>query len=518
MGPIDRSRRRARVFLASGLVVVSMALGALPAGVAPGGGGGGGGPTPAFTLSPTSLSYSTPIGTSQVHDVTLTAGKKMVAIQTSATGAFTDNHAGTCWATYEGHGLTVPANASCTIQVQFSPTQATSYAGALTVTSCAKWTVSGGVIVCSKVDASTATSVSLSGDGTAPDLTISALTLGDGITPHGYNLTVTNIGNGAADLTSVGAQGYFEPTAAYNSTSGTGACGASFNPGTILAAGASTTLHVGCSGDGAAGDKYLVVRIDNSNALAEGNETNNDFAKPLVDFTIDAVSVQGADGSHVFNHTVTVKNVGAAAFGGNENVVVRGYLSPNAYLGGPGEDRNACFYRLTSSIAAGASETTSVPCDTTPIAGENYLILVADGNPIEYEAREANNAFAVLLPKDDLTITAVTNFGPSGAFPINYDVTVKVDGTLPIETSEILIAGVWSEDDVYANGADNPACNGLMPTDQLSDGETMVVSFSCSGPGPAPTDQYLVVKVDVGDPEWVAESDETNNEFAFLLP
>jgi subtilase family serine protease len=97
-------------------------------------------------------------------------------------------------------------------------------------------------------------------------------------------------------------------------------------------------------------------------------------------------------------------------------------------------------------------------------------------------------------------------------------VSVKVDGTLPIETSEILIAGVWSEDDVYANGADNPACNGLMPTDQLSYGETMVVSFSCSGPGPAPTDQYLVVKVDVGDPEWVAESDETNNEFAFLLP
>jgi hypothetical protein len=58
-------------------------------------------------------------------------------------------------------------------------------------------------------------------------------------------------------------------------------CGTSFSQGVSLAPGASTTIDVGCSGGPGQGDTALLVMVDDTNVVAESDETNNVFSQPL---------------------------------------------------------------------------------------------------------------------------------------------------------------------------------------------------------------------------------------------
>jgi hypothetical protein len=498
------------------LVLAALLAGAVPATAAPGGGhgGGGGGSAPPFTISPTNLTFAALVNQADTELLTLTAGRKSVAFVGNTAGAYSFTNLGTCWTTYLNQGLAVPANTSCTIEIAFIPSSGGLFPGSATITNCPQWNVVNGKVNCKKQDPSTAVTVSLSGTATAaPDLDIAGIILGDGVTAQGYVVVVRNLSNAAADLTGVGVQGYYEPTTTYDSTTGTGACGQTFNNGTILGAGATINITVGCSGAGASGDKFLVVRVDNTNALAESDEANNDFAKGLVDFEIGGITIEGANGTDLFHHTVTVRNIGGGAYDGSALSRVASYFSADAFL--DGTDRGLdCATTLPDAIAAGAEVGVPRPCNSTPQAGENYLIAVVDAAGTQYEAREANNAFAVALPKADLTVSAQDLQWGFGT--LSYQANVTVTGTLPIETSTILVVGVWTTDDVFGNGDDNPACGSPLPPDQASNGDVVSVVISCPNPGPS-AGQKLIVKVDAGSPEAVAESNENNNYFVAFL-
>jgi uncharacterized repeat protein (TIGR01451 family) len=110
-----------------------------------------------------------------------------------------------------------------------------------------------------------------------PDLTITSVVFSS--TGTSCTVTVKNVGTGTANLSGVGVQAYYEPDTTYNEVSGTPAGGTSFSQPT-LAPGATVDVTL-CSGTPAPGDNYVVVKVDNTNALAESDETNNVGYAPL---------------------------------------------------------------------------------------------------------------------------------------------------------------------------------------------------------------------------------------------
>ena len=116
-----------------------------------------GAPQVPFSVSPSGLSLTADVGAFDYELMTVTTGKKKVALENPASfGAgsrFFDTQAGSCWQTYGVSGLRIPANASCTIQVGFRSSSAGTFNDVMTVYACPEWHVDGG-IVCDARDAS----------------------------------------------------------------------------------------------------------------------------------------------------------------------------------------------------------------------------------------------------------------------------------------------------------------------------------------------------------------------------
>jgi hypothetical protein len=231
-------------------------------------------PGPPFSLSPDPLALSAPVGGFGYGFATVTTAHRAIVIQNPATfgtSTFSDTQAGSCWQSYESVGNPIPKQSSCTIQVGFHPSALGSYSDTMTVTFCKKWHVSGGQVVCDSTDGSR--SITVNGTATQPDLIVQAIafTAPANYPPHSYTVTVKNLGNGSADLSGVALQGYYSPNTTYPGDNP--ACGTTMS-GT-LTPGATTDVPVGCSFAPAAGDTYLVVKVDATNVLAESDETNN---------------------------------------------------------------------------------------------------------------------------------------------------------------------------------------------------------------------------------------------------
>jgi hypothetical protein len=140
-------------------------------------GKGGGGPA-AFTVSAAGASFSTAVDSFQYQLITVTTSHHPVVIQNPATLTgdvgpradntmiFSDTQSGSCWQKYESHGNPIPAQTSCTIQVNFHPDAVRTYDATLTVSQCTSWAIdpTWGFIVCSALGSSE--SVSLTGQGT----------------------------------------------------------------------------------------------------------------------------------------------------------------------------------------------------------------------------------------------------------------------------------------------------------------------------------------------------------------
>jgi hypothetical protein len=237
--------------------------------------------TLAFTLSPSKLSFTAEVGSFDYQMVTLKNRKNTPLVidplTTFSDPNFWDTQAGTCWQWYESLGYEIPAKATCTIQVGFSPKAAGTSSGSMAVYQCETWEVTdAGQITCSSTGFSQ--KISLSGSAVAPEvaLTITAIVFGAPGTPqantdHPYTVTVLNSGTATADISSVGIQGYYDPTAG-TWPGEVGACGVTMT-GT-LAPGATKDVPVGCSQQPPSG-YYLVVKVDAGDNLAESQEGNN---------------------------------------------------------------------------------------------------------------------------------------------------------------------------------------------------------------------------------------------------
>lgn len=147
MGPA----RAAQAGLMSALLLAAMAITAAGVSAAP---------APGFTLSAAALSFSAYVGSSDTQDVTVTTGRKAVALDLEFFhGYYTDSGTGTCMATYQ---MQVPANSSCTITVAFTPLVSGSTSTTMAITQCLKWTLVGGTVQCDRSHVSD--TVNLSGD------------------------------------------------------------------------------------------------------------------------------------------------------------------------------------------------------------------------------------------------------------------------------------------------------------------------------------------------------------------
>lgn len=135
----------------------------------------GAAPPTGFTLSPSTLSFSTAVDTLQFQFVTVTTHRRLVitnpatitgdTTRTDGFVIFGDTQAGSCWQQYESLGNPIPANTTCTIQVGFYPEEAKTYNATLTVSRCTHWTTDPNFnfVVCTAFDGSE--SISLTGTG-----------------------------------------------------------------------------------------------------------------------------------------------------------------------------------------------------------------------------------------------------------------------------------------------------------------------------------------------------------------
>ena len=160
-------------------------------------GGGGGSTTTTFTLSPTQLTFTTPVGAAGLAYVTVTTKSKPVAMgqATSSFFRFIDTGGGSCWTSYGALGQKIPANTSCTIAVSFSANILGTFTGTLSVAECTKWHLSAsGGILCDKP--ATPQTVALSGTSIngIPDLAVLGV-VRNTVGPNGpadYRVDVTN--------------------------------------------------------------------------------------------------------------------------------------------------------------------------------------------------------------------------------------------------------------------------------------------------------------------------------------
>ncbi|MGB2874278.1 MAG: CARDB domain-containing protein [Gaiellaceae bacterium] len=338
-----------------------------------------------------------------------------------------------------------------------------------------------------------------------PDLTITSIAYPNNDL-SACTVTVKNIGTGTANLSGVVVQGYYEPDTTYNSTTGDPAGGTTFSQPT-LAPGASVDVTI-CTGSAPAGDKYLVVKVDATDALAESDETNNVAYKalPAPDLTITSIAYPNGDLSAC---TVTVKNIGTGT-ANLSGVVVQGYYEPdttyNSTTGDPAG--GASFSQPT--LAPGASADVTI-CNGSAPPIDHYLVVKVDATDVLPESNENNNVGYAPLPGPDLTITSIDY--PNGDLSACV-VTVKNIGTTTADLTGVIVQGYYEPDTAYNPITGDPAGGSTFSQGTLAPGATAQVTI-CTGSAPS-TDHYLVVKVDALNV--LAESNEDNNVAYKPLP
>ena len=315
---------------------------------------------------------------------------------------------------------------------------------------------------------------------------------------------------------------------------------------TSLAGGASytTTITCGTTAATASGTYTLFVRTDGSNnpplfagVVAESDETNNTSSVSITlptkpDLVTSSVSVgtisEAKAGSYSFPVTFTVTNNGASASQPSWNDYC--YLSADGTLDASDQVLTGGNARSTS-LAGGASYTTTVTCGTTTstAAGTYTLFVKADGSNngplaagVVAESDETNNTAttSITLPtKPDLVTSSVSvgtivhNGNGSYSLPVTFTVTnngssaaqpswndycyLSTDGTL--DSSDQVLSGGNARSTSLAGGASYTTTVTCGTSTTTAAGTyTLFVKADGSNNGP------LVAGV-------VAESDETNN-------
>jgi hypothetical protein len=226
-----------------------------------------------------------------------------------------------------------------------------------------------------------------------PDLIIQVITFTPTAeSPDAYTVTVKNQGVSTADLTNVGAQGYYTATKD-DWGNGDPACGSTFVAETTLAPGATIDLPVSCSATPPSGDSWLVVKIDSGDALTESDETNNITSVGLAsDLIIQTVNRTAPDSYPPHSYTVIVKNQGAST-ADLTNVGAQGYYADVAGTW-PADDA-ACgsTFNVGTTLAPGATIELVVGCDFG--TSRQWLVVKIDSGDALTESDETNNIFSL---------------------------------------------------------------------------------------------------------------------------
>ena len=317
-------RRRAGWLLAISLVVVAVW-------VACGGGGGGGGytpppPAPSVSLSPATLTFSSQNTktTSPPLSVTLAnVGNASLSISGIALGGTNPGdfgQTGNC-------GSTVLAEASCTINVTFTPTATGSRNASLAITDNASGSPH---------------SVSLTGTGTQPVVSLSPSSLSFGTWTLGssstmQNVTVSNTGSGPLNVSSVAIGGANAGDfALVNSCSGA-----------ILPAGYGCNSTVTFTPTAAGSRSASLSITDNASDSPQSLALTGTGANPVISLSPSSINFGGvAVGSSSKAQTVTLLNTGKST------VNIAGFYTSSENF----PVTNHC----PTSIAGGASCTISV--------------------------------------------------------------------------------------------------------------------------------------------------------------
>jgi len=262
--------------LRAALATAILTLAAIVAGISP----AAAAPPIPFSLSTGSLVLpTTHIGATTTNSITISTNQKKVVMEQGVIGPGTP-FADSCPSPTHGYpgalGLAIPARTSCTVQISYTPTLAGPYTATMNFYACKRSHPDpiGGFIVCDFRDANLP--LQLSGAVDTPDLVITSLTLGDGATPYGYQVTIKNQGAYVADLSNVSILGFYSPdSTTYDGSTQNAACGSTFASGESLAVNDTRSVTIGCSSAPGGLDHYLGVKVDAGSSVIEGNETNN---------------------------------------------------------------------------------------------------------------------------------------------------------------------------------------------------------------------------------------------------
>jgi subtilisin family serine protease/subtilase family serine protease len=278
-----------------------------------------------------------------------------------------------------------------------------------------------------------------------PDLIVSAVSA-PASAAAGASITVTdttkNQGAGAATPSSTG----FYLSA--NSSIGSGDVFLGSRSLDALSAGGTSTASITLQipGDTVPGTYYVVARADWSGLVTETAETNNDKASSalktggdLIVASLTAPGIAMASGQITVTDTTTNQGTGSVPESSTGF-----YLSDNSSFGSTDVFLGSrVVASLNPSQSSSASTQLSVPAGT--VAGNYYVIAVADWNGSAPESNETNNTrsagYARVGP--DLTVTAL--IAPSSAVAgtsINAaDTTKNVGGdTMPASFTSFYLA------------------------------------------------------------------------------
>ena len=297
---------------------------------------------------------------------------------------------------------------------------------------------------------------------------------------------------------------------------------------TELAAGtpSNAPMEITIPADTVPGDYFLYVVADNTDAVAEGNETNNIWLSPLaigvapepdlevqdVTWPVETVWDPGA----VVTLDTMVSNVGAAAAGQFDVSV---YLSTDDV---PDGSDVLLAARTVTELAAGTPSNApmeiTIPADTVP--GDYFLYVVADDAGAVAEGNETNNIWLSPLAigggggEPDLQVETV-NWPVETVWDQDVSVTLET-GVRNIGTGaagEFDVRVYLSADDV-ADGSDVLLATRTvteLAAGLVSDGQMVVTIPTETVSG----EYFLCVVADAG--ETVAESDEQNNAWTDVI-
>ena len=370
---------------------------------------GTGVPPPVATLNQATLTFSSQLSgtTSAPQNVTLTntGGFTLAISSIQITGDFAQTN--TCSATL-GAGL------SCTVSVTFSPTTSGTRNGTLTFTDDATGSPQ---------------SVSLSGTGTAPLASLSALTLTFTSQPVNtasspQSVTLTNTGTATLNINGITLGGANSSDYALIPAS---TCGASVGAQasciinvTFSPAAAGTRVAVISVGDNAQGSPQ-VISLSGTGVLAPNvslTDTNLNFSPQNVGTTSSP-------------QTVTLKNTGSAA------LEITGSASTGDFA-----QTNTCF----ATLPVGSSCAITVTFTPTA-AGNRYGSVTVTDNALNSPQTIVLGGVGLGVPIASLSPTNLTFTGQAvGSVSIPQSVTLSNTGTATLNISGITLGGANSSD------------------------------------------------------------------------